>query len=90
VEKIAVIGCGTMGHSIALSAAWAGYEVKMQGIDIADVNRGLESIQVKLQVLIQNELIDEVEAQLIKDRVETTTSIENTVEEDNTPIVATS
>jgi 3-hydroxybutyryl-CoA dehydrogenase len=80
VEKIAVIGCGTMGHSIALSAAWAGYDVKMQGIDYADIDRGLESIQVKLQVLIQNGLIDEVEAQLIKDRVETTTSIEELVE----------
>jgi 3-hydroxybutyryl-CoA dehydrogenase len=76
VEKIAVVGCGTMGHSIALSAAWAGYDVKMQGIDDADIDRGLKSIQVKLQVLIQNGLIDEVEAQLIKDRVETTTSIE--------------
>ena len=80
MEKIAVIGCGTMGHSIALSAAWAGYDVKMQGIDYADIDRGLESIQVKLQVLIQNGLIDEVEAQLIKDRVETTTSIEALVE----------
>jgi 3-hydroxyacyl-CoA dehydrogenase len=69
VEKIAVIGCGTMGHSIALSAAWAGYDVKMQGIDDADIDRGLESIQVKLQVLIQNGLIDEAKAQLIKNRV---------------------
>ena len=80
MEKIAVIGCGTMGHSIALSAAWAGYDVKMQGIDSEDVNRGLESIRVKLQVLIQNGLIDEMEAQLIKDRVQTTTSIEELAE----------
>jgi 3-hydroxybutyryl-CoA dehydrogenase len=40
VEKIAVVGCGTMGHSIALSAAWAGYDVKMQGIDDADIISG--------------------------------------------------
>ncbi|WP_172371635.1 3-hydroxyacyl-CoA dehydrogenase NAD-binding domain-containing protein [Sporosarcina jiandibaonis] len=80
MEKIAVIGCGTMGHSIALSAAWAGYDVKMQGIDHADIDRGLENIQVKLQVLMQNGLIDEVAAQLIKDRIETTTSIEELAE----------
>jgi 3-hydroxybutyryl-CoA dehydrogenase len=80
VEKIAVVGCGTMGHSIALSAAWAGYDVKMQGINYADIDIGLESIQVKLQVLIQNGLIDEVAAQLIKDRIRTTTSIEELAE----------
>lgn len=75
-----MIGCGTMGHSITLSAAWAGYDVKMQGIDGADIARGMESMGLKLQVLIQNGLIDEVEAQVIRDRVETTTSIEELAE----------
>ena len=76
MEKIAVLGSGTMGHSIALSAAWAGYDVKMQGVDQADVDRGMESLQGKLQVLIQNGLIDEVEAVHIQNRVTTTTSVE--------------
>ena len=76
MEKITVLGCGTMGHSIALSAAWAGYEVKMQGVDQADVERGLGSMRGKLQVLIDNGLIDEAEANHIQSRVTTTTSVE--------------
>ena len=80
MEKIGVIGCGTMGHSIVLSAAWAGYDVKMQGIDCADIDRGVENMRLKLQVLIQNGLIDELEEQAIKDRVETMTSIEELAE----------
>src|SRR3954453_11171371 len=68
-----------MGHSIALSAVWAGYKVKMQGIDQADVERGLGSMQEKLQVLIDNGLIDEAEANHIQSRVTTTTSIEAAV-----------
>ncbi|MCZ2258096.1 3-hydroxyacyl-CoA dehydrogenase family protein [Sporosarcina sp. G11-34] len=81
MEKIGVIGCGTMGHSIALSAAWAGYDVIMQGVDSADIDRGLASMHGKLQVLIQNGLIAEVESQRIQSSVQTTTSIVEVVED---------
>ena len=37
MEKLAIIGSGTMGHSIALSAAWAGMQVKMYGLDANDL-----------------------------------------------------
>jgi len=80
MEKIAVIGCGTMGHSVALSAAWAGYDVKMQGVDTADIARALAGMSSKLKVLIQNDLINEEEALIIKNRVETVTTIEKAVE----------
>ena len=32
MEKLTVIGSGTMGHSITLSAAWAGINVNMYGL----------------------------------------------------------
>ena len=37
MEKLSIIGCGTMGHSIALSAAWAGIEVKISGVNEQDL-----------------------------------------------------
>ena len=50
MERIAVIGCGTMGHSIALSAAWAGYDVTMHGIAAEELKQALVGMESKLQV----------------------------------------
>ena len=37
MENITILGAGTMGHSIALSAAWAGKTVNIYGIDDQDL-----------------------------------------------------
>ena len=49
IEKVAVLGAGTMGHGIAHVSALAGYEVSV--FDIADeaVERGLASIGRNMQ-----------------------------------------
>jgi 3-hydroxybutyryl-CoA dehydrogenase len=57
MEKLAVIGCGTMGHSIALNAAWAGMQVKMYGVDTNDIQNGLSGVTDKLNTLLKNDLI---------------------------------
>lgn len=59
MEKLAVIGCGTMGHSIALNAAWVGMQVKMYGIDANDIQNGLSGVNDKLNTLLKNDLITE-------------------------------
>ena len=81
MERIAVIGCGTMGHSIALSAAWAGYDVTMHGIAAEELKQALVGMESKLQVLIDNDLLTSEEAQAVRDRVTTVTTIEDAVKE---------
>ena len=57
MEKLAVIGCGTMGHSIALNAAWAGMQVEMYGVDANDIQNGISGVSDKLKTLLENDLI---------------------------------
>ncbi|WP_153733269.1 3-hydroxyacyl-CoA dehydrogenase family protein [Sporosarcina obsidiansis] len=79
MEKIAIIGSGTMGHLIALSAAWAGFDVKMQGMDKDDLDRALTSMVSKLQILVGNGFMTEEEAILVQNRVTPLTLIEHAV-----------
>jgi len=79
MEKLAIIGSGTMGHSIALNAAWSGLMVRMYGLNEADLNKGLEGIRNKLLVLSQNGLISAQDIEEIQARVSITQSIEEAV-----------
>jgi 3-hydroxybutyryl-CoA dehydrogenase len=56
-EQLSVIGSGTMGHSIALTAAWAGMEVQVWAVDQLDIDRGMTGLKEKLAILEQNQLI---------------------------------
>ena len=76
MEKLAIIGCGTMGHSIAVSAAWAGITVQMYGINELELERACSGITSKLNVLFQNGLFSQKESKQIKDRIITSTSID--------------
>jgi 3-hydroxybutyryl-CoA dehydrogenase len=81
MEKLAVIGSGTMGHSIALNAAWSGLNVQLYGVSDSDVHRGIEDMMMKLATLHKNGLVAEEELVEIKKNIATTTSIENAVKE---------
>lgn len=81
MEKLSVIGCGTMGHSIALQAAWAGMKVTMQGIDAADVERAMQQVQEKLQVMARHQLIHSAEITTIRERILTVTTLEAAIVE---------
>ena len=76
MEKLAIIGCGTMGHSIAVSAAWAGIPVQMYGINELELEHAYSGITSKLNVLFQNGLFSQKESKQIKDRIITSTSID--------------
>lgn len=76
MEKIAVIGCGTMGHSIALSAALAGFDIAMHGLNDPSLARGQEEIDAKLEVLSKYDMVSSNELKKIKRRIKTTTFIE--------------
>ncbi len=80
MERIAVLGCGTMGHSIALNAAWAGLNVTMQGISDADLEQGWTNMLKKLEVMLNNGILSESEAGHIQENIKMTVSVEEAVQ----------
>jgi 3-hydroxybutyryl-CoA dehydrogenase len=78
-EKITVIGCGTMGHSIVLNAAWAGLPVTMYGLNAEETKAGLTGITAKLDVLVNAELINKTEVPSIMQRITTTFVLDEAV-----------
>ena len=86
MEKLAIIGCGTMGHSIALNAAMAELPVKMYGIDEGDIARGKAGILKNLTTLSDHGFMDTDKALIISSKIITTTSI-NEVIEDSTYVI---
>lgn len=81
MEKISILGCGTMGHSIALSAAWSGQNIKVYGIDEQDLALAAKGLERKLKVMSANGLFDEEEANRINSRIYFSTSLEEVVSE---------
>lgn len=80
MEKLAVIGCGTMGHSIALNAAWVGMQVKMYGVDTNDIQKGLSGVTDKLSTLLKNDLITRDQLSQILKNITGTSSLSETVD----------
>ncbi|KOY81768.1 3-hydroxyacyl-CoA dehydrogenase family protein [Lysinibacillus macroides] len=69
METISIIGCGTMGHSIALSAAWAGMQVKMHGMNQQDIHNAKKGLQQKINVLCANDMLKKEEANHIQQNI---------------------
>ncbi|WP_298471077.1 3-hydroxyacyl-CoA dehydrogenase NAD-binding domain-containing protein [uncultured Psychrobacillus sp.] len=81
MENVSILGCGTMGHSIALSAAWAGLPVKVYGISDQDLQIAKKGLQNKIKVMKDNGLFDEKEATRIMDLIKLSISLEEVVKE---------
>ena len=79
MENITILGAGTMGHSIALSAAWANQTVNVYGIDEHDIANAVKGLNNKLKVMTENELFTSEQANEIRKRVQFTTSLEEAV-----------
>lgn len=79
MKKLSIIGCGTMGHSIGLAGAWAGFTVKIIGLNEADLETANTGLQNKLTVMMENELIDLNEMERILGNIELSTSLEEMV-----------
>ncbi len=75
MEKIAIIGCGTMGHSIALAVAWAGLPVLLHGLDKTETTRALTGIQEKIDRLVTYGLVQADEAEMILEKIRFTQSL---------------
>lgn len=81
MEKILVIGSGTMGHSIALQAAWCGFDVLLYGLNDEELNKAAAAIRTKLELLLAKGLITKDELPSIANRILPVTSIETSAPE---------
>jgi enoyl-CoA hydratase/3-hydroxyacyl-CoA dehydrogenase len=69
IDKITVLGAGTMGHGIAEVAALAGYEVVLRDINDELVTEGYEQLEWSLGKLAEKERISEDAADAALERV---------------------
>jgi len=79
VERLAIAGAGLMGHTIALSAAWAGFETKVWGVGEDDVRKAEAGVAEKLERLARHGVLTAEEAEEARRRVRFTTELEEAV-----------
>ena len=75
MEKIFVLGAGTMGAGIVQTFAAKGYEVIMRDIKDEFVDKGLAGIKKNLERLVSKEKITEEEMEEILSRITGTTDM---------------
>ncbi|MFG6150329.1 3-hydroxyacyl-CoA dehydrogenase family protein [Halobacillus sp. B23F22_1] len=78
-EKLSIAGSGIMGHSIALTAAWAGIDVTVWGTDKKDLERAESGVESKLNVLVDYELFDDHKKAEIQNAITFTDSLEDCI-----------
>ncbi|PID49992.1 MAG: 3-hydroxybutyryl-CoA dehydrogenase [Proteobacteria bacterium] len=77
LNTIAVVGAGTMGNGIAQVFAAHGFNVLMQDISQAALNKGLATINNSLSRLIKKEVISEADKQASLERITSTTDLQD-------------
>ncbi|WP_265110983.1 3-hydroxyacyl-CoA dehydrogenase family protein [Halosolutus halophilus] len=75
IDRIGVVGAGTMGSGIAQVAATRGYDVVMRDIESEFVENGFDTIEDSLGRLADRDALDD-DPETIRDRIEGTTAIE--------------
>ncbi|MBM3363627.1 MAG: 3-hydroxybutyryl-CoA dehydrogenase [Betaproteobacteria bacterium] len=77
IQRVGVIGAGTMGNGIAQICAAAGVSVVMLDVSQAAVDRGLKTISASLDRLVRKSTLDEAGKQAVLGRIAGTTRYEN-------------
>ena len=88
IERITVLGAGTMGHGIAEVAALAGYEVNLRDINEELVSDGYEQIEWSLDKLAEKDRISEAERDAAKENITPLVDLETAVEDADVVIEA--
>jgi 3-hydroxybutyryl-CoA dehydrogenase len=78
IEKIAVIGAGTMGHGIAQIAAQAGFDVVLEDVSEEFVARGLARIEDNLKKGVSRGKVTEDEMRGALSRIRSATTLDET------------
>jgi len=77
IEKMAVLGAGTMGHGITQAAAFAGYYVRIYDVDQAMLDKAVTTITGNIEKhFVAKGKIDAEEGWAIAARVSATTDLE--------------
>lgn len=77
MNKIAIIGSGTMGNGIAQVVAGSGYQVTLVDLTEELLQRGIETIEKNLNRAINKEKISKDEKEKILGRIDTTVRYED-------------
>ncbi len=75
IQRVGVVGAGTMGNGIAQVAATAGYDVVMRDIEEEFVENGLDAIEESLGRLVDSEKLTGEESTAARERVTGTTEL---------------
>ena len=78
IDRVAVLGSGSMGHGIAEVTAMAGYDVVMRDVEEDLVEEGYESIECSLEKLEESGRLDDTAANVLG-RVSTTVDLKEAV-----------
>ncbi len=81
IDKIAVVGAGVMGHSLAQVFAQNGYSVKLHDLDHGILEHALELIKSTLETLVELGELSHSEIQVILDRIEPTTDLSSALKD---------
>jgi len=73
VETVAIIGAGTMGGGIAMSAANAGYKVRLLDVDDGALQRGLAIVERNYAGMVRHGKLTDEMAEACRARIEATT-----------------
>jgi enoyl-CoA hydratase/3-hydroxyacyl-CoA dehydrogenase len=80
VDRVTVLGAGSMGHGITEVVALGGYDVTMRDIEQEIVDEGYEDISWSLEKLAEKGLVDQ-EPDEVLDRISTAVDLETAVED---------
>ncbi|MGA9770352.1 MAG: 3-hydroxyacyl-CoA dehydrogenase family protein [Blastocatellia bacterium] len=75
IEKLMVIGAGTMGHGIAQVAAQAGFDVVLEDVSADFVSRGISRIEENLKKGVERGKVTDTEMRAALSRIRTSTDI---------------
>ncbi len=81
IEKVAILGAGTMGSGIAHVVAQSGYQVIIRDISQEFLDKGLKTIRKNLERGLKKGRITEEEIDTIMKRIQTTIDLENAVKD---------
>jgi 3-hydroxybutyryl-CoA dehydrogenase len=76
IEKVLVVGSGTMGHGIAQAFAQGGYQVALQDTIPQALTRADTLIRSSLDTMVEAGLVEKKDIPVIMGRIRSTTSLE--------------
>jgi 3-hydroxybutyryl-CoA dehydrogenase len=82
IEKVGVVGCGTMGSGICEVSARAGFDVRFTEVNDEAVQAGRERITRSVERAVERDKLSREEADAVLERITSTTSYEDLADRD--------